>query len=64
LTLLLGIDRFMSEMRTLTNLIGNGIATIVIAQWEGEFDSEKASRVLTRRRLASEAERRKVLVAG
>jgi aerobic C4-dicarboxylate transport protein len=64
LTLLLGIDRFMSEMRTLTNLIGNGVATIVIAQWEGEFDGEKASRVLTRRRLASEAERHKVLVAG
>jgi aerobic C4-dicarboxylate transport protein len=46
LTLLLGIDRFMSEMRTLTNLIGNGIATIVVAQWEGEFDSEKAHRLL------------------
>jgi aerobic C4-dicarboxylate transport protein len=46
LTLLLGIDRFMSEMRTLTNLIGNGVATIVVAQWEGEFDREKASRLL------------------
>jgi aerobic C4-dicarboxylate transport protein len=46
LTLLLGIDRFMSEMRTLTNLIGNGVATLVIAQWEGEFDREKAARVL------------------
>ncbi len=64
LTLLLGIDRFMSEMRTLTNLIGNGVATIVIAQWEGEFDGEKAKRVLTRRRLAREAGRHKVLVAG
>ena len=62
LTLLLGIDRFMSEMRTLTNLIGNGVATIVIAQWEDEFDVEKAGLVLTRRRLAREAERRKVLV--
>ena len=46
LTLLLGIDRFMSEMRTLTNLIGNGVATIVVAQWEGEFDREKAGRLL------------------
>ena len=36
----------MSEMRTLTNLIGNGIATIVVAQWEGEFDREKANRIL------------------
>ncbi len=46
LTLLLGIDRFMSEMRTLTNLIGNGVATIVVAQWEGEFDREKARSML------------------
>jgi aerobic C4-dicarboxylate transport protein len=48
LTLLLGIDRFMSEMRTLTNLVGNGVATIVVAQWEGEFDRERASRLLNR----------------
>jgi aerobic C4-dicarboxylate transport protein len=42
ITLLLGIDRFMSEMRTLTNLIGNGVATIVVAKWEGEFDAARA----------------------
>jgi len=35
LTLLLGVDRFMSEMRALTNMIGNGVATIVVAKWEG-----------------------------
>jgi aerobic C4-dicarboxylate transport protein len=46
LTLLLGVDRFMSEMRTLVNLIGNGVATIVVAKWEGEFDAEKAKRAL------------------
>lgn len=46
ITLLLGIDRFMSEARSLTNLIGNGIATIVVAKWEGEFDAEQARRVL------------------
>lgn len=46
ITLLLGVDRFMSEMRSLTNLVGNGIATIVVAKWEGEFDAERASRVL------------------
>ena len=46
LTLLLGIDRFMSEMRTLTNLIGNGVATVVVAKWEGEFDRERADRLL------------------
>ncbi len=45
-TLLLGVDRFMSEMRGLTNLVGNGVATIVVAKWEKEFDSERARRIL------------------
>jgi Na+/H+-dicarboxylate symporter len=38
LVLLLGIDRFLNEARAITNLIGNGLATIAIAKWEGEFD--------------------------
>jgi aerobic C4-dicarboxylate transport protein len=38
LALILGIDRFMSEGRALTNMIGNGVATIVVARWEGELD--------------------------
>ncbi len=38
LTLILGIDRFMSEARALTNIIGNGVATIVVSKWEGELD--------------------------
>jgi len=38
LAILLGIDKFMSECRALTNLIGNGVATIVISRWEGELD--------------------------
>jgi aerobic C4-dicarboxylate transport protein len=38
LALILGIDRFMSEARSLTNIIGNGVATIVIARWEGALD--------------------------
>ena len=46
LTLLLGVDRFMSEMRALTNLVGNGVATIVVAKWEKEFDAERARKVL------------------
>jgi len=46
ITLLLGVDRFMSEMRSVTNLIGNGVATIVVAKWENEFDAERAARVL------------------
>jgi aerobic C4-dicarboxylate transport protein len=46
LTLLLGIDRFMSEARAITNLIGNGVATIVVARWENEFDEKQAARIL------------------
>jgi len=42
LAIIFGIDRFMSEARALTNLIGNATATIVIAKWEGELDMEKA----------------------
>jgi aerobic C4-dicarboxylate transport protein len=41
LTLLLGVDRFMSEARAITNMIGNGIATIVVAKWEGALDENK-----------------------
>lgn len=37
ITLLLGIDRFMSQIRSMTNLIGNAVATIVVAKWENEF---------------------------
>jgi aerobic C4-dicarboxylate transport protein len=38
LAILVGIDKFMSECRALTNLIGNGVATVVISRWEGELD--------------------------
>jgi aerobic C4-dicarboxylate transport protein len=41
LALILGIDRFMSEARALTNLIGNGVATIVVAKWTDELDEER-----------------------
>lgn len=41
LALILGIDRFMSEARALTNFIGNGVATVVISKWENELDQEK-----------------------
>ena len=46
LTLLLGIDRFMSEARALTNLVGNAVATIVVSKWENELSLEQAKRVL------------------
>jgi aerobic C4-dicarboxylate transport protein len=39
LALILGIDRFMSEARALTNLVGNGVATLVVAKWCGELDT-------------------------
>jgi aerobic C4-dicarboxylate transport protein len=48
LALILGIDRFMSEARALTNLVGNGVATIVVARWEGALDVAKMKRVLAR----------------
>jgi aerobic C4-dicarboxylate transport protein len=41
LALLLGIDKFMSECRAITNVIGNGVATIVVSRWEGELDPAK-----------------------
>jgi len=41
LSLILGIDRFMAEARAITNLIGNGVATVVISKWEGELDEER-----------------------
>ena len=46
LALLLGIDRFMSEARAITNLIGNGVATVVVAGWEGALDRGRLQAVL------------------
>jgi aerobic C4-dicarboxylate transport protein len=43
MTLILGIDKFMSECRALTNIIGNGVATIVVSKWERELDKERLS---------------------
>jgi aerobic C4-dicarboxylate transport protein len=40
LALILGIDRFMSEARALTNLVGNAVATLVVAKWVGELNEE------------------------
>ncbi len=48
IALILGVDRFMSEARALTNLVGNGVATIVVAKWEGALDTEKLKAALTR----------------
>src|SRR6185295_5706224 len=46
LALILGIDRFMSEARALTNLIGNGVATVVVAKWTGDLDQARLAREL------------------
>ncbi|MCC9089814.1 MULTISPECIES: C4-dicarboxylate transporter DctP [Bacillus] len=55
LALLLGVDRFMSEGRAITNLIGNGIATIVVAKSEGEFDEAKSKTALQEMRNIKQA---------
>ena len=46
IALILGVDRFMSEARALTNLIGNGVATVVVAKWEGALDVDRMNRHL------------------
>jgi aerobic C4-dicarboxylate transport protein len=46
IALILGVDRFMSEARALTNLVGNGVATIVVAKWEKSLDEDRMRRVL------------------
>jgi aerobic C4-dicarboxylate transport protein len=46
LALILGIDRFMSEARALTNLIGNGVATVVVGKWCKEVDTVRMNKVL------------------
>lgn len=47
LTLLVGIDRIMSEARAVTNLVGNGVAAVAVSRWEGELDLARARRVLS-----------------
>ena len=46
IALIFSIDRFMSEGRALTNIIGNTVATIVVAKWEKEIDMEKAKALI------------------
>ena len=49
MALILGVDRFMSECRALTNFIGNGVAALVVARWEGELDRAQLAAELDRR---------------
>ena len=55
LAIIFGIDKFMSEVRALTNIIGNGVATIIVSVWEGELDRTKMTAVLATDTDAEEA---------
>ena len=50
LAIVYGVDRFMSEIRTLTNFIGNTVGTLVVAKWDGALDMTKAGEILARKR--------------
>jgi aerobic C4-dicarboxylate transport protein len=63
LALILGVDRFMSEARALTNLIGNGVATVVVSRWEGELDKKRMSQVLDKE-TEEEAEEPEAILEG
>ena len=63
LALILGIDRFMSEARALTNLIGNGVATVVVGKWCGELDEQRMHKVLNQETDAEAEEPEEVLDA-
>jgi aerobic C4-dicarboxylate transport protein len=54
LALLVGIDRFMAEARSITNIIGNSVATVVISKWEGALDVERMQRVLSGQAVADD----------
>ena len=63
MALILGIDRFMSECRALTNFVGNAVATIVVARWEGELDEARLADALAGRDASETAEDEAVLAA-
>ncbi len=48
IALIIGVDRFMSEARAITNFIGNTVATLVVSKWDGAFDESKATEILAR----------------
>jgi len=62
LALLIGIDRFMSGARSLTNLIGNGLATIVVAKWDGQLDAKRLKRVFEGETVAEAEEPEEMLL--
>jgi aerobic C4-dicarboxylate transport protein len=65
MALILGVDRFMSEARAITNFIGNTVATLVVAKWNGDFDPRCAAAVLARpASIATDAPPLAVAVSG
>jgi aerobic C4-dicarboxylate transport protein len=56
MALILGIDRFMSECRALTNFIGNAVATIVVSRWERAIDEDKFAAVFRDQQFGPQAE--------
>ena len=63
IALILGVDRFMSEARALTNLIGNGVATIVVSKWENAVDMAQMRRHLNKETDAEASDPEQVLIA-
>jgi aerobic C4-dicarboxylate transport protein len=61
LALILGIDRFMSEARALTNLVGNGVATLVVAKWTGDLDMDRLHQGLNQPTLTESQEPEAIL---
>ena len=64
IALILGVDRFMSEARALTNLIGNGVATVVIAKWENGLNTARMQAMLNNESDAEADEPEQVLVGS
>jgi aerobic C4-dicarboxylate transport protein len=62
MALVLGVDKFMSECRALTNICGNAVATIVVARWEGELDHGELTKTLTRRAVPDGADKKLVAI--
>jgi aerobic C4-dicarboxylate transport protein len=62
IALILGVDRFMSEARALTNLIGNGVATVIVAKWENALDLARLHRHLDQETEEEASDPEKVLV--
>jgi aerobic C4-dicarboxylate transport protein len=64
MALILGVDRFMSECRSLTNFVGNAVATIVVGRWEGAVDMDRLRRVLASGGEPGDAESDRIQLRG